>query len=67
MKIIAVLIVRTYYILNLIYLMFFRNPRVPCRAGILPKIDFSKWAEFPNKRSDFINPFGFQPIVLGKK
>lgn len=24
-----------------------RNPRVPCRSGILPSIDLSKWAEFP--------------------
>ncbi|XP_011701791.1 PREDICTED: peroxidase isoform X2 [Wasmannia auropunctata] len=23
------------------------NPRVPCRSGILPGIDLSKWAEFP--------------------
>ncbi|XP_024938090.1 peroxidase isoform X4 [Cephus cinctus] len=23
------------------------NPRVPCRSGVLPGIDFSKWAEFP--------------------
>ncbi|XP_070516525.1 uncharacterized protein Cysu, partial [Cardiocondyla obscurior] len=23
------------------------NPRVPCRSGILPSIDLSKWAEFP--------------------
>ncbi|KYN43399.1 Chorion peroxidase [Trachymyrmex septentrionalis] len=23
------------------------NPRVPCRSGIIPGIDLSKWAEFP--------------------
>ncbi|CAL1684601.1 unnamed protein product [Lasius platythorax] len=23
------------------------NPRVPCRSGILPSIDLSKWADFP--------------------
>ncbi|XP_012525162.1 peroxidase isoform X1 [Monomorium pharaonis] len=23
------------------------NPRVPCRSGILPSIDLSKWAEYP--------------------
>ncbi|XP_060524726.1 peroxidase isoform X2 [Cylas formicarius] len=24
------------------------NPRVPCRSGIIPSMDFSKWAEFPS-------------------
>ncbi|KAF7992722.1 hypothetical protein HCN44_005066 [Aphidius gifuensis] len=24
------------------------NPRVPCKSGIIPSIDFSKWAEFPS-------------------
>ncbi|XP_050574837.1 chorion peroxidase isoform X1 [Bombus affinis] len=23
------------------------NPRVPCRSGVLPSMDLSKWAEFP--------------------
>ncbi|KAK0175035.1 hypothetical protein PV327_008820 [Microctonus hyperodae] len=23
------------------------NPRVPCKSGVLPSIDFNKWAEFP--------------------
>ncbi|KAJ8673332.1 hypothetical protein QAD02_004594 [Eretmocerus hayati] len=27
------------------------NPRVPCRSGIIPGIDFSKWAEFPHRSS----------------
>lgn len=26
--------------------MFFRNPRVPCKAGIIPSIDLSKWADY---------------------
>ena len=27
--------------------MFFSsNPRVPCRSGIIPGIDFTKWADF---------------------
>ena len=28
------------------FVLFFRNPRVPCRTGILPGIDFSKWADY---------------------
>ncbi|KAG8229280.1 hypothetical protein J437_LFUL009641 [Ladona fulva] len=27
------------------------NPRVPCRSGILPGIDLTKWAEFPTVAS----------------
>ncbi|KAI5748595.1 hypothetical protein M8J76_000496 [Diaphorina citri] len=31
------------------------NPRVPCRSGIIPSIDFSKWAEFPQGGPNFFN------------
>ncbi|XP_014219050.1 peroxidase [Copidosoma floridanum] len=40
------------------------NPRVPCKAGILPRIDFSKWAEFPEAAyaqqyvNDFVGQYG---------
>ncbi|XP_018048893.1 PREDICTED: uncharacterized protein LOC108687560 isoform X1 [Atta colombica] len=27
------------------------NPRVPCRSGIIPGIDLSKWAEFPTSHA----------------
>lgn len=27
--------------------IYSRNPRVPCKASILPKMDLSKWIEFP--------------------
>lgn len=46
-----------------------RNPRVPCRSGVLPSIDFSKWAD--NGANDFhakpfASNFGFDTL-LGKK
>ncbi|KAI4458407.1 oxidase/peroxidase [Holotrichia oblita] len=42
----------------------FCNPRVPCRSGVIPSIDFSKWAEYPNQ-GHFDN-FAYDPLV-GKK
>lgn len=27
--------------------LILRNPRVPCRSGVLPSMDLSKWAEYP--------------------
>lgn len=24
-----------------------RNPRVPCKSGIIPTIDLTKWADYP--------------------
>lgn len=27
------------------------NPRVPCKSGILPSIDFSKWADYSGQAS----------------
>nr|XP_023018296.1 chorion peroxidase [Leptinotarsa decemlineata] len=29
------------------------NPRVPCRSGVIPGIDLSKWAEFPPHPIEF--------------
>ncbi|KAL7306502.1 hypothetical protein TKK_0001201 [Trichogramma kaykai] len=31
------------------------NPRVPCKSGVLPSIDLSKWAEYPQQT--YQNPF----------
>lgn len=42
------------------------NPRVPCRTGILPGIDFSKWAEFPNRASPYVSNVPGQYGFLGK-
>lgn len=25
---------------------FFRNPRVPCKSGIIPTMDLTKWADY---------------------
>ncbi|OXU24635.1 hypothetical protein TSAR_006149 [Trichomalopsis sarcophagae] len=38
------------------------NPRVPCKSGILPSIDFSKWAEFPQQAyaQDYANDYSGQ-------
>lgn len=32
---------------NGLYNIYFSNPRVPCKSGIIPSIDFTKWAEYP--------------------
>ncbi|KAJ8968839.1 hypothetical protein NQ317_005307 [Molorchus minor] len=40
------------------------NPRVPCGSGIIPSIDLSKWAEFPEEI--YTNSFKFNHF-LGKK
>lgn len=42
------------------------NPRVPCRTGILPGIDFTKWAEFPNRASAYVSSVPGQYGFLGK-
>lgn len=46
------------------------NPRVPCRSGIIPSMDFSKWAEpppaFPSAAKQFVSNFAYDPY-LGKK
>ncbi|XP_026330250.1 peroxidasin homolog isoform X2 [Hyposmocoma kahamanoa] len=47
------------------------NPRVPCRSGIIPSIDFSKWAEpgpnpFHSGAKQFVSRFDYDPF-LGKK
>ncbi|KAG5893057.1 hypothetical protein JTB14_014837 [Gonioctena quinquepunctata] len=31
------------------------NPRVPCRSGIIPSIDLTKWAEFPQEHAVPLN------------
>ncbi|KAJ8919036.1 hypothetical protein NQ315_016942, partial [Exocentrus adspersus] len=41
------------------------NPRVPCRSGILPSIDLTKFAEFPNGNAGFSSGFQYEPL-LGK-
>ncbi|XP_015522628.2 uncharacterized protein LOC107226351 [Neodiprion lecontei] len=41
------------------------NPRVPCRSGILPSIDFSKWAEFPSPPTAHAAQYNFPgPFVM---
>lgn len=50
---------------------FYRNPRVPCRSGIIPMMDFSKWAEpapspFHGSAKQFVSSFSYDPY-LGKK
>ncbi|KAG7309987.1 hypothetical protein JYU34_004510 [Plutella xylostella] len=46
------------------------NPRVPCRSGIIPSIDFSKWAEpppaFATSAKQFVSNFAYNPYT-GKK
>ncbi|XP_044758013.1 peroxidase [Coccinella septempunctata] len=37
------------------------NPRVPCRSGVIPSIDLSKWAEFPS--GDHFGSSFFDPLV----
>jgi len=27
-------------------IIIFSNPRVPCKSGIIPSIDLTKWADF---------------------
>ncbi|CAH1381099.1 unnamed protein product [Tenebrio molitor] len=39
------------------------NPRVPCRSGVIPSIDFSKWAEFPQTRSSMYYSNNYEPLV----
>ncbi|XP_077296660.1 peroxidase homolog [Arctopsyche grandis] len=33
------------------------NPRVPCRSGVIPSIDFSKWADYNGHQSVPTNPY----------
>ncbi|XP_073952495.1 peroxidase homolog [Choristoneura fumiferana] len=45
------------------------NPRVPCRSGIIPSMDFTKWAEpapFAGAAKQFVSSFSFDRF-LGKK
>ncbi|CAD0200334.1 unnamed protein product [Chrysodeixis includens] len=45
------------------------NPRVPCRSGIIPSMDFSKWAEpapFHGAAKQYVSSFTYDPY-LGKK
>jgi len=37
------------------------NPRVPCKSGVIPSIDLSKWAEFPTQ-SAFTNNY-YEPLI----
>ncbi|XP_022901639.1 peroxidase [Onthophagus taurus] len=39
------------------------NPRVPCRSGVIPSMDLSKWAEYPSEHN--FNHFNYDPS-LGK-
>lgn len=34
-------------ILLTFFVSIYRNPRVPCRSGIIPSVDLNKWADFP--------------------
>lgn len=31
---------------NIDLLNYYSNPRVPCRSGIIPSIDLTKWRDF---------------------
>nr|XP_024214055.1 peroxidase-like [Halyomorpha halys] len=43
------------------------NPRVPCKSGILPSIDLSKWADFGQGTNNFHTTLeGFESLLLKK-
>lgn len=46
---------------------FSRNPRVPCKSGVLPGIDLSKWADFGQGTNNFHTTLeGFESLLLKK-
>ncbi|CAH1406028.1 unnamed protein product [Nezara viridula] len=43
------------------------NPRVPCKSGVLPSIDLSKWADFGQGTNNFHTTLeGFESLLLKK-
>lgn len=42
------------------------NPRVPCRAGIIPSLDLTKWAEFPSA-PHYVSNYAEDYVSLLKK
>lgn len=51
----------SYSLLSYTIVFLYRNPRVPCRSGIIPSLNLNKWADFPTSSSN-VDPFIFDHI-----